>query len=60
IFGQAGHGWPDASFALEALDLEELALGFRLGTGPKVTTDALAVQPTGNAENDLPGGIREL
>jgi len=45
---------------LEALDFEDLALGFRLGSGLEVLPDAFAVQPAGNAEDDLPGGIREL
>ena len=59
ILRQAGDRGPDAGFALETLDLHNLALGFGLGTSPKVFTNAFAVQPAGNAENELPGGIRE-
>ena len=50
----------DACVALEPLDFEDLPLGFGLGAGREVFTDAFAVQPAGDAENDLPGGIREL
>ena len=60
MFRRAGGRRPDAGFAREALDLKNLALGFGLGTGRKVFTDALAVQPAGNAGNDLPGGIRAV
>ncbi|MFH1498985.1 MAG: hypothetical protein ABII82_14305 [Verrucomicrobiota bacterium] len=42
-----------------ALHFEHLALGLRFGAGAEVFADALAVEPTGDAENDFPGGIRE-
>jgi hypothetical protein len=44
---------------LGALNFEHLTLGLRLGTGAEVFADALAVEPTGDTENDFPGGIRE-
>jgi hypothetical protein len=49
----------NACVALEPLDFEDLPLGFGLGASREVFTDAFAVQPAGDAENDLPGGIRE-
>ena len=49
----------DAGLALEALDFEDLALGFRFGSGREILPNPPAVQPAGNAENDIPGGIRE-
>ena len=60
IFCQPRGGSADAGFALEALDFEDLALGFGLWTSREVFTNAFAVQPAGNTEDDLPGGIREL
>lgn len=44
---------------LDAFDLQDVALGFRFGSGAEVFSDAFSVQPAGNAMNDLPGGIRE-
>jgi hypothetical protein len=45
---------------LEAPDFERVGFSLGLGVGGKVLPDALTVEPTGNAENDLPGGIREF
>ena len=45
---------------LEAPNLKYLPLGFRLGARGEVLADALSVEPTGDAEDDLPGGILEL
>ena len=46
IVCQPRGGSADAGFALEALDFEDLALGFGLGTSREVLANALAVQPT--------------
>jgi hypothetical protein len=35
-------------------------LGFGLGARGEVFANPLSGQPAGNAENDLPGGIREF
>jgi len=47
-------------FGLNPGDFEGLALGLSLGSGSAVLPDALSVPLTGNAKNDLPGGIREV
>jgi hypothetical protein len=49
-----------AELGIIVLDVDNLALGFRLGTGREVLADALAVQPTGHAVCGLPGGIGEF
>jgi hypothetical protein len=49
-----------ARLALDQPDFERPQLGFRLGSGGKILADTLAVQPARYAENDFPGGIREL
>jgi hypothetical protein len=60
VIGQPRGGGPDAGLPLEMLDFEGLALGFRLGSGREVLPDPFAVQPAGDAINDIPGGIREF
>ena len=59
LIGQAGNGGADTRLALGALNFEHLTLGLRLGASAEVFADALAVEPTGDAENDFPRGIRE-
>jgi len=56
---QSRGGDTNTASVLEMLNVERLPRRFGLGTGGEVFTDALAVQPTGNAENDFSGGIRE-
>lgn len=58
--GETGGRSADAGGRLDLLNFHRLALGGGLGAGRKVLTDALAVEPAGEAENDLPGGIREF
>ena len=60
IVGKPGGGRAHTEFGLNPGDFEGLALGLSLGSGSVVLADALSVQLTGNAKNDLPGGIREL
>jgi hypothetical protein len=60
IVCQPCDGGTNASFTLETLDFQHLPFGFRLGASGEVLADALTIQPTGNAENDFPGGIREF
>jgi hypothetical protein len=45
---------------LEAPDFEGVGLDLGLGVGGEILPDALTVEPSGNAENDLPRGIREI
>ncbi len=59
LSGQAGDGGADTRLALGALHFEHLTLGVRLSTSAEILADALAVEPTGDAENDFPRGIRE-
>ncbi|MGA2446314.1 MAG: hypothetical protein ABSG50_12890, partial [Opitutaceae bacterium] len=49
-----------AGLSLEPLDFEDLPLGFGFGPGRKVFANAFSVQLSRNAEDDIPGGIREL
>ncbi len=60
VLRQPGDSGSDAGCALEAPDFQRVGFGLRLGLGSKVLADALAVEPAGDAENDLPGGIREF
>ena len=60
VLRQPGDGGPDAGLALESLDFEGVGLDLRLGARGEILADALTVEPTANAKNDLPGGIREL
>jgi hypothetical protein len=60
ILRQPGGGRAGTSLSLEPLNIEDLALGFGLGAGREVLANALPVQPTGDPENDFPGGIREF
>jgi hypothetical protein len=57
---EAGDRRADATFTLETLDFENLALGFGVGMGRKILAHALAIQLTSDMKNDFPGGIREL
>jgi hypothetical protein len=60
LIGQVSGGGADAGFRLHALDVQGLALGDGVGAGREVFADSLTVEPTGDAKNDLPGGIREF
>jgi len=60
FIGQARDCCANLSVGLEASDFEYLPLGFGLGARGEVLADALPVEPTGDAEDDLPGGILEL
>jgi hypothetical protein len=60
ILRQPGDSGSDAGRALEAPDFKGVGFGLGLGVGGKVLPDALAVEPAGDAENDIPGGIREF
>ena len=60
ILRQPGDGRTDTSLSLKPLNIEDLALSFGLGAGGEILTNALPVQPTGDPENDFPGGIREF
>ena len=60
VLDQTGWRRAHTEFGLNPGDFEGLALGLSFGAGSEVLTDALSVQLTGNAKNDLPGGIREL
>ncbi len=60
IISQPRGGGANASLGLEALDFQSLTLGGGLGAGREILTNARTVEPTGDAKNDLPGGIREF
>ena len=45
---------------LDLRELEGLTLSLGFGPGREVLADALAIEPAGDPENDIPGGIREL
>ena len=60
VLNEPGDGGAGAGLALQALDFQDLPLGFGLGPRGEVFANALSVQPAGNAINDLPGGIREF
>jgi hypothetical protein len=50
----------NARLGLDLCKLEGLALGLGFGASGEVFADALAIEPAGDAINDIPGGIREL
>ena len=52
--GQPGGGGANASLGLQTLDFQGLTLGGGLGAGREILADALTVEPTGDAKNDLP------
>jgi len=58
--GQPRGGGANAGLGLEALDFQGLTLGGGLGAGREILTDARTIEPTGDAKNDLLGGIREF
>ena len=60
VVRQPGGCGADAGLALDLREFEDLALGLGFGPGREVLADALAVEPAGDAENDIPGGIREI
>jgi hypothetical protein len=60
ILHEAGGSGADIGRTLQAPALQRLPFGFRLGASGEVLTDTPSVQPTGNAKNNLPGGIREF
>ncbi len=60
IIGEARGGDSHAAPALESCNFEDLPFGLGLHAGRQILADAFAIKPTGNAENDLPGGIREF
>ena len=60
VLRQPGDSRADAGCALKAPDFERVGFSLGLGVGGKVLPDALAVEPAGDAKNDLPGGIREF
>jgi len=58
--GQPRGGGANAGLGLYALDFQGLTLGGGLGAGREILTDARTIEPTGDAKNDLLGGIREF
>jgi hypothetical protein len=61
LIGEPGDGRPDARrVGLGTFDFEGLALDLGFRTGREILADALTIQPPGDPENDIPGGIREL
>jgi hypothetical protein len=60
VVRQPGGCGADARLGLDLRQLQSLTFGLGFGPGREVLADALAVEPAGDAVNDIPGGIREL
>jgi len=60
IVHKAGGGATPAALALQCGQFENLAFSLCLRVRVELLANALAVQPARNAENDLPGGVREF
>jgi hypothetical protein len=59
LVAEPRNGSADTALALSTLHFEDLTLGVGIGSRAEIFADTLAVEPAGEVENDIPGGIRE-